>query len=410
MKRSPFGLSRRSLIKGTALASIPGSRTFAQTPDATPMNNPLHQIPVLVEQASEELSLRSVLLTIHDHQGEVFSLAQGESESGTPASLDMHFRIGAVSITYMGVLLLNLADDGLIDIDEPISTWLPGFPESETATPRMLAQMTAGYPDYVHTDAFITEFYQDPFRTFTADERIGYSLDSPRLFQPGENWDYSHAGIVILGRVIELAAGKPLADLMAERILAPLGLRDTYTSDLPHMKAPVLHAYSSERRSYLGIDPDVRFYEDTSTWNPSWTLAPGSVQYSTLADIALAFRQIGQGAILSESAFRELTSESLRGFGAPMDGCLNCHTLDNNYTYAMGLVISNGWYVQNPMFAGCGATVATLPKAGSTIAVAVTFREGAFDGDGGNKYGNSSQTILRRVSEILVPGQPYTRG
>ncbi len=410
MRKTLPGLSRRSLVQGAALASLPGSRSLAQTPAATPSADAMGQLSALAASAQEEFSLRSVLLTVHDQEGEVFALARGESETGMPAMLDMHFRIGAVSITYLGVLLLNLADEGVIDIDEPIARWLPDLPHADVATPRMLAQMTAGYPDYVHTDAFITAFYRDPFRTFTAEERIQYSLDSPRLFQPGENWAYSHTGIVILGRVIELAAGKPLADLMMERVLIPLGLRDTHTNDLPHMAPPVLHSYSSERRVPLGIAPEVPFYEDATTWNPSWTLAPGSVQYSTLHDIASAFRQVGQGAILSGSALAELTSDSLIGFGTPLDGCMNCRSLDSTYTYGIGLVISNGWYTQNPMFAGCGATVATLPEAGYTIAAAVTFQEDAFDDQGNYIHGNSSQTIVSRVSQLLVPDQPVGRG
>lgn len=400
------GVSRRSLMQGIAL----GTASVAHTSVSSRASNAMDEIPALVDEALDSLDLRSVILTVHNETGEMYTIVRGESEHGTPATADMHFRIGAVSITYVGVVLLKLADDGVIELDEPISTWLSGYPDADAVTPRMLAQMTAGYPDYVQNEAFNDTLYRNPFRSFEVEELIQFGLELPRTFQPGTNWDYSHTNIAILAQVLEAASGVDLADLMADLVFSPLGLEHTYISELPHMSTPTLHAYSSERREALGIEPGVPFYEETTTWSPSWTLPPGAIHYSTIADVASSFRQLGQGAILSESAFAELTSDSLIGFGSPMEGCPNCHTLDSVYSYGIGLVISNGWYVQNPLFAGCGATVATLPEAGYTIAAAVTFAEAAFDDEGNYTNGNSSQTIVNQLSQLLVPDNPMLLG
>lgn len=395
-------LSRRSLIQSAALGALPPALA-SRIGSGQQM---LDGIPAVIAKAQEEFALRSVILTIHDGKGEIFASARGESEHGTPATTDMYFRTGAVSITYMAMILLGLADEGVLQLDEPIASWLPLLPDANSATPRMLAQMTAGYPDYVQSDVFNQIFYEDPFRPFSAEELIQFGLDMPRTFAPGTNWDYSHTCMVILGQVMEKATGQSLADLMIERVFTPLGLKDTHTSELPHMAAPALHSYSSERRVPLGIASGVSFYEEATTWNPSWTLPPGAVQYSTVADVASSFRQIGQGIGLSESGFADLTSTSLLGFGELLEGCANCHTLDATYTYGMGLVISHGWYLQNPMFAGCGATVATRPDADITICAAVTFDESAFDDEGNYTYGNSSKQVVQMVSEILLPDIP----
>ncbi len=104
----------------------------------------------------------------------------------------MHFRNGAVAITYMSTALLILVDRGAVSLGDPLSIWLPQLPDSDKATLRMLINMTAGYSDYVTTDAFSAANAADPFRHWTPEEIIAIGLDAGRFFVPGESWAYSH--------------------------------------------------------------------------------------------------------------------------------------------------------------------------------------------------------------------------
>jgi CubicO group peptidase (beta-lactamase class C family) len=117
----------------------------------------------------------------------------------------------------------------------------------------MLANMTAGYPDHVVNQQFIMAFYANPFRQWTPQELIDISLSTPRVFEPGTNWDYAHSNYVILGLALEKITGKPLATLLQENILGPLNLKNTQSSQTAAIPEPVLHAFSSERREPLGI-------------------------------------------------------------------------------------------------------------------------------------------------------------
>ena len=69
--------------------------------------------------------------------------------TGVPATTGMHFRNGAVAISYVSTLLLKLVDENKVSLDDKLSTWLPEMPNADRVTLGQLAQMTSGYRDYV---------------------------------------------------------------------------------------------------------------------------------------------------------------------------------------------------------------------------------------------------------------------
>jgi len=365
-------------------------------------------VVAIVRQAMEAHDLRAVIVRVTVDGKSLVTRAFGESMTGVPATTDMHFRNGAVSISYMANLLLQLVDDGRVSLDDKVSTWLPELPEADHVTLRMLANMTSGYTDYVFTDAFLSQLYADPFKLWTTDEQFALGLAQPRLFEPGTNWDYSHFGYVILGRVLEKVTGKPLATALRERVLRPLGLRNTRASTTAAIPEPVLHAFSSERREWLGIDPSVRFYEESTFWNPSWTLAHGAIETSNIYDLATTAVAVGEGKLLSRESHRAQIAPDLLGFGSPLAGCHSCHTLDTTYDYGLGVVLSGAWILQNPLFAGFGSIEAYLPSKKIAIAVATTYGEGSFDEHGGAP--NYADTIFRSIGAYLAPAEPPPTG
>ena len=162
----------------------------------------------------------------------------------------------------MTMLLLVWVDQGLVRLDDPLSNWLPELPDAERVTLRMLTNMTAGYQDYVANQQLIEAFYAVPFRQWTPQELIAIGLAAPRVFEPGTNWAYSHTNYVILGQALEKIGGKPLASLLREFVLAPLGLNNTAPGRRPLSRA--LHTFSSECREQLGIPRGTRFYEEST--------------------------------------------------------------------------------------------------------------------------------------------------
>ena len=356
----------------------------------------------IVRDAVTQSHLKAVIVRVTVDGKEVLTEAVGESMTGVPATPAMHFRNGAVAISYVSTLLLLLAEDGTVSLDDKLSTWLPEVPHSDEVTLRQLAQMTSGYLDYVIGNTAMNDaLYADPFRAWSTRDLLGYATSKPLLYNPGTNWNYAHTNYVLLGMAIEKATGKKVQDLLSDKVLRPLGLTNTVASLTAAIPSPVLHAFTSERRQALGIPAATPFYEDSTFWNPSWTITHGAIQTSNIYDLEATAVGIGSGKILRPESYKQMVSTDLRGTTRAQPGCTTCMEMNEGYTYGLGIVISGNWLMQNPMFAGYSATEAYLPSQKIAIAVATTFAPEAFDEQG--DYSNESEALFRAIGAEMAP-------
>ncbi len=360
-------------------------------------------IVAMAREAMATYHLRAVIVRVTVDGQEVVTAALGESMTGVPATTTMHFRNGAVAISYVAILLLTLVDDGVLRLDDPLSIWLPELPDAERVTLRMLANMTAGYQDFVPDEGFQRAFYADPFHQWTTDELLAISLAQPRQFAPGTNWDYAHANYIILGLALEQATGRSVADLLQERVLGPSGLTNTANSLTPAIPEPALHAFSSERRQALGIPAGTPFYEETTGWTPSWSITHGAVQTTNIYDMAASAVAIGEGTLLSPASYQAMVGPSLLGFGSPLAGCRTCHTLDTAYNYGLGIVRSGNWLLQNLLLNGYGGTMAYLPAKRIAIAFEMTYSEQSFVPD---TRMAARAGLFQSIGAYLAPDDP----
>jgi CubicO group peptidase (beta-lactamase class C family) len=366
------------------------------------------EVDAIAERIFSERELQAAVGQVLEDGEVIAEFALGEAMTGVPATLDASWRNGAIAIAYLGVALLRLHEQGAIDADAPIARYLPELPEAEAITPRQLIMMTSGIPDYVPDPGFAEANAADPFRAWTPEELIAAGVSQPRLFAPGENWDYSHTGIVVLGRVLEQATGLPLADVLEEQVLRPAGLDRTFSEQTATIPEPFLHGFTAER----GL------YEDASFWNPSWTLAEGAVQTTTIGDAAASFDAIvGRGELLSEESYERLIGPELVGFGEELEGCRSCHTLDERFAYGTGVFLRGDYVAQTPLFGGYAASVVTLPAIRAqdgrslTVAVAATLREAAVD-EWSGAIPNRADELAIAIASALRPEQappPFAR-
>lgn len=356
---------------------------------------------ILSDMATEQFAhrdLTSLVAQVRIDGEEVATVALGDSMSGIPVTADGRFRNGSVAIMYMAATMLAMADAGLLDIDEPISRWFPDLLGADTATPRMLADMTAGYPDHVANADFLEALSADAFRAWNDDELLTYSAASPRLFAPGENWDYSHAGYILLGQILAAAGDASLDSLISQYVLEPLALDGTVANITAEIPDPAVHGFTAER----GI------FEDSSFWNPSWTLPAGAIETTTIDDMTSSFDAIvGYGELLSPASHEAMIAPSLVGFGAPLEGCRSCHTLTTEWNYGLGVFLLDDWVLQTPLFGGYQAAVATLPESRSEMG-AVTIGVSAVPGSGSYTdwdaaLANWAEELAIEVATELVP-------
>ena len=398
---------RRLLVALCALVLFAGCSSGAQSgpPPATNAGTDDSRADAVMRavrdtMASEHLKAAIVRVTV-DGQ-EIVTEAVGESMTGVPADTNMHFRNGAVAISYVSTLLLKLVDEQKLSLDDKLSKFLPEIPHADQVTLGQLAQMTSGYVDYVIGNTRMNDAaYADPFRRWTVHELLQFAVNQPLLYEPGTNWNYAHTNYLLLGLALEKATGEQMPKLLSEKVLRPLGLTNTVNSPTPEIPAPALHAFSSERRAFLKIPPGAPFYEESTFWDPSWTITHGAIQTTDIYDMEATAVGIGSGKLLSEDSYQKMVSTDLRGKTHKQPGCTTCEPLDDVYTYGLGMVISGNWLLQNPLMSGYAAIEAYLPSQKIAIAAAVTYLPEAFDDQG--DYHNAADTLFRRIGAVLAP-------
>ena len=317
----------------------------------------------------------------------------GESQPGVPAIPAMHFRAGSVGIAYLGTVLLQLVDEHKVALDVPVSRWLPDLPHADRITLRMLGDSTSGLHDHVTDPVFIEKLYADPYRQWTPQELVGISTSHPLWYAPGTDWSYSHADFVLLGAALEKITGTPLDRQLRERVLDPLDLTNTRNSFTPAIPPPVLHAHDDERGTY----------QDSTSWNPSWTTAPGAVLTSDICDLARSAQAIGSGELLSRRAHGLQLDPGTVGLGHTTATCPDtvCLPQTEGLHFGLGVIVKNGWVLQNPSFFGYAAVQAYQPDQHLAIAVSTTVGPSA-------PSGNTAQTVTERIAAALAPDHPLT--
>jgi CubicO group peptidase (beta-lactamase class C family) len=356
----------------------------------------------IVRDTMAQAHLKAVIVRVTVDGKEVVTQALGESMTGVPAATNMHFRNGAVAISYVSTLLLKLVDEKKVNLDDKLSKWLPEIPNADRVTLAQLAQMTSGYVDYVIGNTAMNDaLYANPFRRWTVHDLLSYATSKPLLYEPGTNWNYAHTNYVLLGLALEKATGEEMSKLLSDKVLRPLGLTNTVNSLTPEIPSPALHAFSSERRDFLKIPMGTPFYEESTFWDPSWTITHGAIQTTNIYDMEATAVGIGSGKLLTADSYKKLTSTGLRGKTHKQPGCTTCDVMTDVYTYGLGIVISGNWLLQNPLFSGYAALAAYLPSQKIAIAVAATYAPEAFDDQG--DYHNQADTLFRRIAAEVAP-------
>ncbi|MEV6018568.1 MULTISPECIES: serine hydrolase domain-containing protein [unclassified Streptomyces] len=360
-----------------------------------PLGGEAAQVLAITRKAKADLRLKSVELKVTRGGHEVLTDALGESMTGVPARPDMHFRAGSVVFSYVGTALLQLVQEGRVRLDDTVERWLPTLPKANRITLRMLATNTTGLHDYVTDPAFLAELEAHPFRAWTPNQLLAYPYSHSFWYEPGTNWSYSHANYLLLIQALEKITGTRIDRFLRERVTGPLGLHETRNNFTPNIPRPVLHAFTSER----GL------YEESTFWNPSWTTAPGAVITTQVCDLARSAQGIGSGRLLSRRSYRTLINPGTVGLGHPTARCpaTVCLPQTEAKHFGLGVIVINGWVLQNPSFSGYAAIQAYLPSDRLAIAVNATKTKDTPDG-------NMAEVVARRIAAALAPQAPLAVG
>lgn len=265
-----------------------------------------------------------------------------------PVTTDMTWPIRSITKSYTVTMLLQLADEGALSLDDTIDQYVDGITDGDKITLLELANMSSGNADYV-TQEFVDDFSVDPTKIYTLADLNSFVLGKPAQFAPGAEYQYTNANTNLLGAVIEKVTGKSYAEALQERILQPLGQSGTrYLSDVADWAGP--HPVG-----YIVDDGEPQ----AQTENPS-ILGPAGGLFSTLDDGRVWAQTLATGALLDPA------TQELRQVGHPIPK-------PPYDLYAVGMGETGGWWGHNGE--GVGFTAATFHDNDTGASIVVYMNE-----------------------------------
>jgi len=220
---------------------------------------------------------------------------------GNANAPDVKFHLGSLTKQFTAALVLLLQEDGKLKIDDPVSKYLPDTPKTwEKITLAELLGHTSGIPNF--TD--MKEFGVWRMSPHTVDEELAFFKDKPLDFEPGSKFAYSNSNFEVLGAVIEKVSGKKYVDLLQERILTPLGMKDSGL-DTDELILPRRAQGYMQGKDGLVL---ARSESMTAPW------AAGSM-YSTTGDLLKWEHGLFGGKVLNADSLKAMTTPGKGNYG-----------------------------------------------------------------------------------------------
>ncbi len=267
----------------------------------------LSQIPQRIQHSIDEHTVAgAVTLVAHGNDVIEFdALGMADVEAGRPMRKDTIFQIMSMTKPVTAIGIMILAEEGKLALRDPVEQYLPEFHNQRVAANAGPDASRLSQPDHPITIRDLlthTAGIQDPAPAAIHDypqlmnvplaEVVRQLAKQPLLFQPGTQWSYSSPGIEILGRLIEVCSGQKYEGFIADRILRPLGMKDTFFYPPADKIARIAMVYVGkdgklERApaTILGGDP-AKHRQGAVFPAPGWGL------YSTAEDLLRLYRMM----------------------------------------------------------------------------------------------------------------------
>lgn len=258
----------------------------------------------------------------HDFNGSIV-VARGEQtlyagsfglanfEHRVPNTPDTRYKIASITKAFTAVLILQLRDEGKLLLDAPIATYLPQYPGAgaRRVTLHQLLNHTSGIENFDRIKSAgeaITHGIPSYQLPHTSDALLTEFSSGELVSEPGKQFSYNNADYIILGKIVEKLRGKPFAAVLAERILAPLGMRDSGMLEQSVITDRLANTYFF-REDLKRLVPDLPAYPE------NWYAA--GAMYSTCGDLLKFADALFGGRIISADSLSLMTSPGLDNYG-----------------------------------------------------------------------------------------------
>ena len=219
-------------------------------------------------------------------------------ERTEPASADDRRYLYSITKVLLATVALQLVDTGQLMLDGPVAPLLLDVALDGRTTLRDLLGHTAGLPDYSALAYYREDLQRDPARPWTDAEFLSRTLAQGARFAPGEGWAYSNIGYGLVRRLIEQTTGQSLHNVIAERIVGPLGLRQTTVVRSLADAAGLAPGWGGE------LNLNGRREDIVQRYHPGWV--SHGVVASTAHETALMLDAVVNGRLISAASHRAM--------------------------------------------------------------------------------------------------------
>lgn len=219
----------------------------------------------------------------------------GISQMGSPITSEMEFGIGSHTKLFTGVLLLKLAENNLLALDDSLHSYLPSIPNIDSnITIRQLLNHTSGLEDVSNTPGYPDSILNDPNRFYTASELMTWL--GPPMFSAGSSWAYCNTNYLLAGIIAESVTGRSYQNLLRDSILNPLQLDSTFLDAYDTVLNSIAHPWQA------GVD---NYFIPRRALNSAAWSAGG--MYSTAPEMLQWYQALMNGQVLKPTSFSEMT-------------------------------------------------------------------------------------------------------
>jgi D-alanyl-D-alanine carboxypeptidase len=272
-------------------------------------------------QRYTDLGVPGLVVAVYSPEG-YWATTKGFSDLETKKPMDLCRLqyLQSISKTYMAIAVLKLHEAGRIDLDAPITNYLPAryskyFDKPGTVKVRHLMNHTSGIPEYTDVPEYIAYLLQHPDHSFTSEEFFEYIKNEKQRFIPGSKYAYTNTNYHLLALIADSIAGDH-AKLIQQKVLNPLGLKNTfYRNDPGYLRYPELAS------SYLDMAGNGNLQDVTMMQQVSVACSKGDDGIvSTPSDAIRFMKGLIQGKLLFASSMQQMMTWVNDSEGQPVYG------------------------------------------------------------------------------------------
>lgn len=336
----------------------------------------------VVQETFTDLNVPGAIIGvwIGDKTPWIATMGVADLETKQPISIDDKVRIGSITKTFTGTILLQLVDEGKIRLDDKLSKYFPDFPNGNNITIEQLGNMTSGIYNYSDDSVLVADMLGNLQKGFTPQELITIAKNHPPYFEPGTSYHYSNTNTILLGLIIEQITGNPFGKEIQYRIFNPLEMKNTSFENDSNFPEPHAHGY-------FYFDSTSAEPTDVTGLNPSWGWSAGAI-ISTLGDLFKFAKPMATGQLINSN-----TQNKRLKWGKTMTSP-HGEWANVPLRYAFAICDFGGAFGHNGGIPGFNSFMGYIPEKDATIIVLVNMQE--------NKAGTGpADFIARKIVEKI---------